>query len=213
MVKLRKNKTFIKKRLDKNKNKKNTTKKRLKGGTRETTLIKLQKIQEIKPTPRIKIEINKKDDPAKKPFFLMLDHLDNKSLIGTPIPNIIETSDYIFDDSVENAVKIIVSEHKSVRLKLVHTYTIKFDKNKKTINSVTIELELIFNPSSNNIKYIKELSTDEYEIKIYYLQEITEEFVEELSNKSKLLKEKNVNEDLQKIILSYLGNKDWVNII
>jgi hypothetical protein len=143
----------------------------------------------------------------------MLDHLDNKFLIGTPIPNIIETSDYIFDDSVENAVKIIISEHKSVRLKLVHTYTIKFDKNKNTINSVTIELELIFNPSSNNIKYIKELSTDEYEIKMYYLQEITEEFVEELSNKSKLLKEKNVNEDLQKIILSYLGNKDWVNII
>jgi len=213
MVKLRKNKTFVIKRLDKNKNKKNTTKKILKGGTRETTLIKLQKIQEIKPTPRIKIEINKKDDPAKKPFFLMLDHLDNKFLIGTPIPNIIETSDYIFDDSVENSVKIIVSEHKSVRLKLVHTYTITFDKNKNTINSITIELELIFNPSSNNIKYIKELSTDEYEIKIYYLQEITEEFVEELSNKSKLLKEKNVNEDLQKIILSYLGNKDWVNII
>jgi hypothetical protein len=199
MVKLRKNKTFRKKRLDKNKNK--NTKKRLKGGSRETTLKKLKKIGRMKSKPKIKIEINKKNDPKNN--FLKLERSDDQNVLGKHIPNIIETSTYTFDYSIKNAVKIIFPGHMTPRLNEHYTYSIIFDENNKTIISIIIEFD------SNDIKYIKELSADEYEIKIDYLQdkEITEEIVEELSEK------KNVNEDLQRIISSYLGNNDRVNII
>ena len=201
MVKLRKNKTFRKKGLDKNKNKKNNTKKRLKGGSRETTLIKLKEIESMTPKPKIKIEINKKDDPKNN--FLMLDRSDDQNVLGKHIPNIIEKSNYTFDYSVNNPIKIIFSGHMTPRLNERYTYSIIFDKNNKTIISIIIEFD------SNNIKYITELSAHEYEIKIDYLQDkkITEEIVEELSEK------KNVNEDLQRNISSYLGNNDRVNII
>jgi len=202
MVKSIQNKTFRKKRLDKNKNKKNNTKKRLKGGSRETTLKKLKKIERMKSKPKIKIEINKKDDPEKKPFFLMLDRLDDKNVLGKHIPNIIETSTYTVD-SIKNAVKIIFPGHMTPRLKELYTYTIIFDENNKTIISIIIEFD------SNDIKYITELSAHKYEIKIDYLQDqkITEEIIEELSEK------KILSEDLQKNISSYLSNNDRVNII
>jgi len=205
MGKLRKNKTFRKKRLDKdkdkNKNNKNNTKKRLKGGSRETTLKKLKKIETMKSNPKIKIEIHKKDDPEKKPFLLMLNRLHDKKY--THIPNIIETSTYTFDNSVENAVKIIFPGHMTRFLKERYTYTIIFDENNKTIISIIIEFD------SNDNKYITELSAHEYEIKIDYLQdkEITEGIVEEISEN------KNVTEDLQRNILSYLSNNDRVNIL
>jgi hypothetical protein len=204
MGKLRKNKTFRKKRLDKDKNKdknKNNTKKRLKGGSRETTLKKLKKIETMKTNPKIKIEIHKNHDPEKKPFLLMLNRLHDKKY--THIPNIIETSTYTFDNSVENAVKIIFPGHMTRFLKERYTYTIIFDENNKTIISIIIEFD------SNDNKYITELSAHEYEIKIDYLQdkEITEGIVEEISEN------KNVTEDLQRNILSYLSNNDRVNIL
>jgi hypothetical protein len=201
MVKLRKNKTFRKKRLDKNKNKKNNTKKRLKGGSRETTLRKLKEIERMTSKPKIKIEINKKDDPKNN--FLMLDRLDHQNVLGKHIPNIIEKSNYTFDYSVKNAVKIIFPRYISHRLTEYYTYTIIFDENNKTIISIIIEFD------SNNIKYIKEFSADEYEIKIDYLQdkETTEEIVEKLSKQNFL------SEDLQRGISGFLSDNDRVNII
>ena len=198
MVKLRKNKTFRKKRLDKNKNKKITLKKRLKGGSRETTLIKLQKIESITPKPKIKIEINKKKRPKNN--FLMLDRLDDDTVLGKPIPNIIEESYYTF--SLDNPIKIIFPRYIRGKLNERYTYSIIFDEKNETIISIIIEYD------SYDIKYIKKFSADEYEIKIDYLQdqEITKEIIENLSEK------KNVNEDSQRIISSYLGN-NRVNII
>ena len=206
MVKLRKNKTFRKKRLDKNKNKnkKNNTKKRLKGGSRETTLIKLKEIESMTPKPKIKIEINKKDDPKNN--FLMLDRSDDQNVLGKHIPNIIEESDYTFDYSVKNAVKIIFPRYISHRLTEYYTYTIIFDENNKTIISIIIEFD---SNNINNNKYIKEFSADKYEIKIDYIQdkEITKKILEEVSEN------KNVIEDLQRNISSYLSDNDRVNII
>ena len=53
-----------------------------------------------------------------------------------------------------------------------------------------VSFSIIIEFDSNDIKYIKELSADEYEIKIDYLQdkEITEEIVEELSEKKMWMK-------------------------
>ena len=152
--------------------------------------------------PKIKIEINKKDDP-KQNNFLMLDRSDDQKLLGKHIPNIIETSTYTFDYSVKNAVKIIFPGHMTRFLNERYTYTIIFDENNETIISIIIEFD------SNDIKYIKEFSADEYEIKIDYLQdqEITKEIVEKLSEKN------NVDEYLQRNISSYLSNNDKVNII
>jgi hypothetical protein len=174
----------------------------LKGGSRKTTLRKLKEIERMTSKPKLKIEINKKDDP-KQNNFLMLDRSDDQKLLGKHIPNIIETSTYTFDYSVKNAVKIIFPGHMTRFLNERYTYTIIFDENNETIISIIIEFD------SNDIKYIKEFSADEYEIKIDYLQdqEITKEIVEKLSEKN------NVDEYLQRNISSYLSNNDKVNII
>lgn len=223
MVKLIKNKTFRKKKLYRNRNK-NNTKKMVKGGsnTEYTNLKeKLQEILKIKPTPKIKIEIINNNQPENTLTLnnLVYDQLHNTYMIDkyTPprtIPNIIETSNYKFD-YYENSVKIIVKSEIPKLGTLLHTYTIIFDKSKNTITDINIELEFQHTINSAiRMKYGKNFKSDKdnYQIKIYYLKEITEEFLEELS-KSELLKEKNVNEDLQKTIFNFLDNKDWVNII
>ena len=133
----------------------------------------------------------------------MLNRLHDQNVLGKHIPNIIETSTYTFDYSIKNAVKIIFPGHMTRFLNERYTYTIIFDENNETIISIIIEFD------SNDIKYIKEFSADEYEIKIDYLQdqEITKEIVEKLSEKN------NVDEYLQRNISSYLSNNDKVNII
>lgn len=223
MVKLIKNKTFRKKKLYRNRNK-NNTKKMVKGGsnTEYTNLKeKLQEILKIKPTPKIKIEIINNNQPENTLTLYKQVYDQSRTTCKidkyTPprtIPNIIEISNYKFD-YYENSVKIIVKSEISKLWTLLYTYTIIFDKSKNTITDINIELEFQHTINSGiRMKYGKKFNSDKdnYQIKIYYLKEITEEFLEELS-KSELFKEKNVNEDLQKTIFNFLDNKDWVNII
>jgi hypothetical protein len=206
MVKLRKNKTFRKNKLYRNKNKKNNTKKLLKGGSNNFKKLQetLQKIQNMKPIPKIKIEIINKIFPKSH---LILNNL-NKNITPITMPNIIGLSTYTFDYSVKNIVKIKNSSEISNYAKLDHTYTIILDENNENniIKSINIDEDFTF-PKNSIVKYSNEFSAEEYQIKIYYLQEIKEELLEGL------LKEKNMIDDVQKIIFEFVGNEDRINIL